>query len=136
MTNLTEAMKHLREEINTWRHARVTLRNDLLRQTDTRRAEVSALCSEYREDRAGALRAWSGLTPSKRAAVKAPAKPVMSESPTRVEVAAPAKPAASEPKPAVSHEPKAPAAPGRVRPSPAAMTTHAQKSPSKARRAR
>lgn len=144
MTNLTEAMMHLREEINTWRHARVSLRNDLMNETDTRRVEVSELCAGYRADRAGAEQAWSGLTPSTRAAAKAPVKSRVSDAPKaapkaapkQVELAAPPKATVPESKPELSREHKPAVAEGRVKPSPIAMTTHTQKSPSKARRAR
>src|ERR1035437_7991511 len=59
---LTEAAMRLRDEIVASRHARVSLRSDLIRQTDERRTEVSALCAGFACDRAGARRAWFGPT--------------------------------------------------------------------------
>jgi hypothetical protein len=59
---LTEATMRLREEMMVWRHMRVALRCDLVRQTDERRTRVSALCAGFASDRAGAHRAWFGPT--------------------------------------------------------------------------
>jgi hypothetical protein len=59
---LTEATMRLREEMMAWRHMRVALRGDLVRQTDERRTRVSALCGGFASDRAGAHRAWFGPT--------------------------------------------------------------------------
>ena len=59
---LTEATMRLREEMMAWRHMRVVLRGDLVRQTDERRTRVSALCGGFASDRAGAHRAWFGPT--------------------------------------------------------------------------
>jgi hypothetical protein len=59
---LTEATMRLRKEMMAWRHMRVALRNDLVRQTDERRTRVSALCGGFARDRAGAHRAWFGPT--------------------------------------------------------------------------
>lgn len=63
---LTETMKRLREEIDSSRHARVALLGDLIRQGDERRTRVSALCTGFTRDRAGAHRAWFGPTPDDR----------------------------------------------------------------------
>ena len=63
---LTETMMRLRGEIGSWRHVRVALQADLVRQTDERRAWVSALCAGFARDRAGARRAWCGPTLSER----------------------------------------------------------------------
>lgn len=60
---LTEATMRLREEMMAWRHMRVALRCDLVRQTDERRTRVSALCAGFASDRLGARRAWFGATP-------------------------------------------------------------------------
>ena len=57
---LTETTMRLREEMVAWRHMRVALRGDLVRQTDERRTRVSALCAGFASDRAGAHRAWFG----------------------------------------------------------------------------
>jgi len=63
---LTETMMRLRGEIGAWRHGRVALQADLVRQTDERRTRVSALCTGFARDRAGARRAWFGPTLSER----------------------------------------------------------------------
>ena len=63
---LTEATMRLREEVMAWRHMRVALRGDLVRQTDERRTRVSALCAGFASDRARAHRAWFGATLSER----------------------------------------------------------------------
>ena len=60
---LTETTMRLREEMVALRHLRVALRSDLVRQTDERRTQVSALCAGFASDRAGAHRAWFGPTP-------------------------------------------------------------------------
>jgi hypothetical protein len=57
---LTETTMRLREEMVAWRHMRMALRGDLVRQTDERRIRVSALCAGFAGDRAGAHRAWFG----------------------------------------------------------------------------
>jgi hypothetical protein len=57
---LTEAMMRLRDEIVSASHARSSLREALIRETGKRRAQVSALCAAFAEDRAGARRAWLG----------------------------------------------------------------------------
>ena len=62
MGALTEATVRLREEMVAWRHVRVALRGDLVRQTGERRTQVSALCAGFARDRAGARRAWFGPT--------------------------------------------------------------------------
>jgi hypothetical protein len=87
MTELTEAMVHLRGEIDSWRRARVALRSELIQRTDDRRAEVSAMCARYGNDRAGARRAWSGLSSSgyRGAApltMREPCKPVVQSVPS------------------------------------------------------
>ena len=61
---LTDATVRLREEMVAWRHMRVALRDDLVRQTDERRSSVSALCAGFARDRAGAQRAWVGRAPA------------------------------------------------------------------------
>jgi hypothetical protein len=63
---ITESMTRLRDEIVSWRRARVALQGDLVRQTDERRAQVSALCAGFGRDRAGAHRAWFGPTRAER----------------------------------------------------------------------
>ena len=63
---LTEAMMRLRDEIVSSRHVRVALLGDLVRQTNERCAQVSALCAGFAGDRAGAHRAWFGPVLSER----------------------------------------------------------------------
>ena len=63
---LTKAMMRLRDEIVTSRHSRLAFRDELIRQTEERRSQVSALCIAFVRDRAGAHRAWFGPTLSER----------------------------------------------------------------------
>ncbi len=72
MGRLTESMMRLRREIGAWRHRRAALHNALVRATDRRRTQVSALCAAFAGDRAGACRAWLGGTPSQSPAVERP----------------------------------------------------------------
>jgi hypothetical protein len=67
---LTESMTRLRGEIGAWRHRRVALHDALVKATDRRRTQVSALCADFAGDRAGARRAWLGGTPPQPLAVK------------------------------------------------------------------
>lgn len=57
---LTESMMRLRDEIHTWSQTRLALQSDLVRQTAERRHRVSAMCTAFALDRAGAQRAWYG----------------------------------------------------------------------------
>jgi hypothetical protein len=59
---LTESMTQLREEIVGWRQARASLGAARIQETAERRDQVSALCAGFARDRAGAQRAWRGLT--------------------------------------------------------------------------
>jgi hypothetical protein len=63
---LTKAMTQLREEILSSRHSRLSFRGELVRQTVERRSQVSALCTAFARDRAGAHRVWFGRTPAGR----------------------------------------------------------------------
>ena len=63
---LTKAMIRLRDEIVTSRHSRLAFRGELVRQTEERRSQISALCTAFARDRAGAHRAWFGPTLSER----------------------------------------------------------------------
>jgi hypothetical protein len=56
---LTQAMTRLRDEIVSSSQARKALRDALIRQTSEQRAQVTALCSSFAHDRAGARLAWS-----------------------------------------------------------------------------
>ncbi|HUY13901.1 MAG TPA: hypothetical protein VMX16_09780 [Terriglobia bacterium] len=76
---LTETMTRLRDEIVSSRHARVALRGDLVHQTDERRSQVSALCTAFARDRAGAHRAWFGRTPAQREAAERERQRTMAE---------------------------------------------------------
>ena len=73
---LTDSMVRLRDEIVSSRRARVTLRDDLVCQTQERRTRVSALCGGLARDRAGAHRAWFGPAPAKRQAAAVPIVPI------------------------------------------------------------
>jgi hypothetical protein len=112
---LTETTMRLREEMMAWRHVRVALRGDLVRQTDERRARVSALCAGFASDRAGARRAWFGPTLSEGQTAER-------QNRRRLAEAARAKAQAEEQPPATSkveprrHEPAKPV------PAPAAQT--------------
>jgi len=70
MGALTEAMMRLQGEIGAWRHERVVLQRDLVRQTEERRTRASALRAVFARDRAGAHRAWFGPTLSERRAAE------------------------------------------------------------------
>jgi hypothetical protein len=63
---LTKAMMRLRDDIVSSRHSRLSFRGELVRQTTERRSQVSALCTAFARDRAGAHRAWFGRTPAER----------------------------------------------------------------------
>jgi hypothetical protein len=63
---LTRAMMRLRDEIVISRHSRLAFRGELVRQAAERRSQVSALCTAFARDRAGAHRAWFGPTLSER----------------------------------------------------------------------
>jgi cell division protein FtsN len=69
MGTMTQAMTRLRDEIVSASHSRLAFRGDLVRQTEERRSQVSALCAGFARDRAGAHRAWYGRTPAEREAV-------------------------------------------------------------------
>jgi len=63
---LTNAMMRLRDQIVSSRHSRLAFRGELVRRTAERRSQVSALCTAFARDRAGAHRAWFGPTLSER----------------------------------------------------------------------
>ena len=67
---LTETMTRLQGEIGVWRHQRVALQRDLVRQTEERRTRVSALRAAFARDCAGAHRAWFGPTLLERQAAE------------------------------------------------------------------
>lgn len=76
---LTEATMRLQEEMGAWRHMRMALRGELVRQTDERRTRVSALCAGFARDRAGAHRAWFGPKLSERQTAEMPQRPRRAE---------------------------------------------------------
>jgi len=133
---LTETMTRLRDEIVSWHQARVVLRGDLVRQTDERRAQVSALRAGFMRDRAGARRAWLGPTLSERRAengqrkLAAEAESKVQEERHKLAEEAKAKAqvqarAGAEERPPESHQRHGPSAPA-ARPL-AAPLPHAQK---------
>ena len=63
---LTSAMMRLRDEIVSSRHSRLNFRSEVVRQAAQRRSQVSALCTAFAHDRAGAHRAWFGRMPAER----------------------------------------------------------------------
>jgi len=65
---LTQTMTRLHEEIVSANRSRQALRGELLRQTEERRSQVTALCTGFARDLAGAHRAWLGRTPLRRSA--------------------------------------------------------------------
>ncbi len=67
---LTNAMMRLRDDIVSSRHSRLAFRGELVRWTAERRSQVSALCTAFARDRAGARRAWFGRTPAEREAAE------------------------------------------------------------------
>ena len=63
---LTQTMTRLHEEIVSANRSRQALRGELIRQTEERRSQVSALCTGFARDLAGAHRAWLGRSPLRR----------------------------------------------------------------------
>jgi len=63
-------MIRLRDDIVSSRNSRLASRGELVRQTTERRSQVSALCTGFARDRAGAHRAWVGRTPAEREVAK------------------------------------------------------------------
>ena len=59
---LTQTMTKLRNEIVSAKHARQASQEEREQQTSDRRSEVSTLRTGFARDRAGARRAWLGLT--------------------------------------------------------------------------
>jgi len=66
MSVLTETMTRLHDEIVSANRSRKAFRGELVRQTEERRSQVSALCTGFARDLAGAHRAWLGRTPLRR----------------------------------------------------------------------
>jgi hypothetical protein len=66
MSVLTQAMTRLHDEIVSASRSRQALRGELIRQTEERRSQVSALCNGFASDLAAAHRAWLGRTPLRR----------------------------------------------------------------------
>jgi hypothetical protein len=63
MSVLTETMTRLHDEIVSADRSRKAFRGELVRQTEERRSQVSALCTGFARDLAGAHRAWLGRSP-------------------------------------------------------------------------
>ena len=59
---LTQTMTKLRNEIMSAKHARQVSQEEREQQTADRRSQVSALCTGFARDLAGAHRAWLGRT--------------------------------------------------------------------------
>lgn len=127
---LTETMSRLRDEIVSASRSRQTFRGELVRQTEERRSQVSALCSAFARDRAGAHRAWHGRAPSAHATAKR-------ESARREEQGWPAELARTKTR-AAQHAPapaaRPPARQAKPPVGPAAPGTHAPKHPFKGSR--
>ena len=66
MSVLTETMTRLHDEIVSANRSRKAFRGELVRQTEERRSQVSALCTGFARDLAGAHRAWLGRSPLRR----------------------------------------------------------------------
>jgi hypothetical protein len=66
MSVLTESMTRLHNEIVSANQSRKVFRGELVRQTEERRSQVSALCTGFARDLAGAHRAWLGRSPLRR----------------------------------------------------------------------
>ena len=62
---LTQTMTKLRNEIMSAKHARQASQEEREQQTADRRSQVSALCTGFARDLAGAHRAWLGQTTAK-----------------------------------------------------------------------
>jgi hypothetical protein len=98
---LTDTTMRLRKEMVALRHMRVALRSDLVRQTDERRTQVSALCAGFASDRAGAHRAWFGSTlfEGRTAGTQPQRRPVeAAKAKTQMEQQAPATPKVEPPR--------------------------------------
>ena len=121
----TETMMRLRGEIGAWRHGRVALQADLVRQTNDRRTWVSALCTGFARDRAGARRAWFGPALFERRAAEIQPRHRLAEAGRAKAQAEEQPPAAPKAEPH-RHEPAlsvpAPAARAPVAPLPSAKT--------------
>jgi hypothetical protein len=123
---LTETTMRLREEMAAWRHMRVTLRGDLVRQTDERRTQVSALCAGFASDREGAHRAWFGPRlfqgrtaagqPQREPVEAAKAKAQAEEQPPAAPKEEPRRRAPAEPVPAAAAQPPRATLPQAQRP--------------------
>jgi hypothetical protein len=114
---LTKTMMRLRGEIGAWRHERVALQADLVRQTDERRTRVSALCAGFARDRAGARRAWFGPTLSEpQLAKEARAKPQAEKQPPAKHKAEPHRHKPAKPVPARAARPPVTPLPRAQRP--------------------
>ena len=70
MSVLTETMTRLHNEIVSANQSRKAFRGELVRQTEERRSQVSALCTGFARDLAGAHRAWLGRSPLRRSPVE------------------------------------------------------------------
>jgi hypothetical protein len=103
---LTQTMTRLHDEIVSASRSRQTLRGELIRQTEERRSQVSALCNGFASDLAGAHRAWLGRTPLRhspaaRESEAAEQQPIAAHSATAKGRAKLKPQAAHAPKPAV-----------------------------------
>lgn len=96
MGMLTKTMMRLRDEIVSSRHSRLVFRDELVRQTEARRSQVSALCGAFSRDRAEAHSAWFGRTPSERQAAKREARRELSVPTTANALTEPLPPAPQE----------------------------------------
>ena len=103
---LTQTMTRLHDEIVSASRSRQALRDELIRQTEERRSQISGLCTGFASDLAGAHRAWLGrtplrLSPAARKTERAEQQIILAH-PTKVKGRAKNKPqAAHVPKPAV-----------------------------------
>ena len=98
---LTQTMTKLRNEIVSAKRARQTSQEECEQQASDRRSQVSALCTAFARDRAGARRAWLGRTTTEPAATRNERQYRPAELVSAPAKAEPKRHAASAPKPAV-----------------------------------
>ena len=79
---LTQTMTKLRNEIVSAKHARQASQEEREQQTADRRSQVSALCTGFARDLAGAHRAWLGQTTAKTNGKQRQHRPAELVSPT------------------------------------------------------
>jgi hypothetical protein len=98
---LTQTMTMLQNEIVSAKRARQASQKEREQQTADRRSQVSALCTGFARDLAGAHRAWLGRTTAEPTPTGKQSQRRPAESVSATAKAKPKRHAASAPKPAV-----------------------------------